>query len=637
MNSRKKKRPKLLPDPRVLVQLGTEPLEARDANKQGVIPVQTAKPELHVQVQDFPADKIASVEWEIDGQGLRKFEPPLGGDWTAKLTALQPGEHKVRIVVRTPGGRTPDTTVGPLTMLYQLPPPRIESTMRPNQTAKDAEFDIVGTVEQEVPDQPVDITVLFNGDPVAKPAGQDIRKRVTLKKGRNTVAIVAVNRKALADHEKRETERLDRVVWYDPTKPQIALADVVPLVGGKNPGQPVLVNPDQTVVLTVPKFRIRGTITAQEPLEKATLAGKALAGFQPGKKELKFDQEVIVTKAGLQTLTVAVATANTKEAQDLTIDYQPQLPSLVYVPSPEGRVFYDEGKGAPEVTLRYQLSPPEDPPPFDPALEVTVLIDGKKPAPVPVVERKGKDLTVKFTPQARDSQVQVRLTAPGARSEKSDDIHVQYLQPPYRLQFVKPIAESRAPVVDLTARVQSPLELTPDNVIATVSDKTIPDVVVEKQAGRSWLIRLKNVSLDGLKASKKRGSSPGGQRRRPEPCTAGVERDLPRSGAEKTAGRHSHERGRSDRKRCGFDRAVPCVLGKQVDVPGAGKRRCAPRARIGCVQTARWPRRAENRFAPGSQRALQKAGPGDPEAQRRRFPGGRCRHPRWSPRQIPFT
>jgi WD40 repeat protein len=492
---------KLPPDPRVLVQVGNELLEARDTNKQGVIPVQTATPELHVQVEDFPADKIAAVEWEIDGQGLRKFDPPVGSDWTANLAPLQPGEHKIRIKVHTPGGRTPDTIKGPLTMLYQLPRPEVESAMLPNQTVKRAEFDIVAKVSQEVPDQAVDITVLLNGKVVANPAGPDIRESVKLKNGRNVVSIVAVNRKALAGHQERETARLDLAVWFAPTKPQIALADIVPLVGGKTPGQPLVANPEQPVFLTVPKFRVRGTITAQEPLTKATLAGKDLTGFQPGKKEQPFDQEVTVTKAGLQTFTFAVATENTKESLDLNVEYQPQLPRLVYIPSPEGRVYYDEGKGAPEVTLRYKLSPPQDPPPFDPALEVAVLINGKKPAPAPVVERKDKELTVKFTPQDRDSQVRVQLSAAGARMETSDT-HVQYLQVPYGLQFVKPVAESRAPMVELTARVQSPLELLPDNVVATVDDKTIPEVVVEKEAGRGWLIRLKNVSLNGTKDSK---------------------------------------------------------------------------------------------------------------------------------------
>jgi WD40 repeat protein len=498
---KKEEEAKLPPDPRVLVQLGDEVLDPTRADSDGLIPVRPRQLTLRVQVDELPADKIGAVEWEIDGKGLHRFEPSAGAEWSADLPRWDSGKHTVRVVVRTPGGRRPDYTVGPLPVCYQPPPPRLTTDLPLRQVTKAPEFLLRATAAPEVPGQDIAVSVKLNGKAVPVPSGPEIRKQVSLQRGDNFVEIVAVNKNALAGHERAETARLALEVVYDPQAPQIVLEEVIALPAGTE-GVPQAVKPGEPVVVSVPRLRVRGKITALAALTTATVGDSKLAGFQAGQKELTVNQEVSLHEAGPQKLAFTARTKDAAATRSLDVEYRPQLPSLVFLPPKEGLVFVDEGKGPPEVTLRFQVKPPRDPAPFAQELQTTVLVNGERQPNPPPLAAAAKELPVKLTPKVRDSQVQVRLSAPWAEPQTSEAVAVQYLRVPYRIEFVNPPGDSQTPEVNLTARVQSALPLEPRDVRATVLDQPISTVEVEKQGGQTWLVRLKNVSLNGMKGSK---------------------------------------------------------------------------------------------------------------------------------------
>jgi len=499
---KKEEEARLPPDPRVLVRIGDEFLEATRADDKGIIAVQPRQLVLGVKVDDFPLDKIGGVELGVDGQGLQKIEPSSASEWSAELPPWQSGEHTVRVLVRTPGGRRPDYTVGPLKVRYQPPPPTLTTDLPRRQVVKSPGFTVRAVTSAEIPGQDVNVTLKLNKTVVPGAGGPGINKRVDLRRGDNLIEIEAVNKNALPGFEKAETARLVMEVIYDPQAPQIVLNEIVPLLSGKEDGTAVAITPGEPVIVNVPKFRVRGTIAAQEDLTAALLDGRQLAGFTAGKKAGTIDQMISLAKAGPQHVTFTVKTKNTEATRTLEVEYRPQLGSIVFLPQPGGLVFFDEGKGAPEVALRFQMNPPRDPAPIKQEIQATVLVNGERLAAPQAVDPKAKELMVKFKPQVRDNSIQVRLSAPWAEPQTSEGIAVQYLRVPFGIEFVNPPPASETPEIDITARIKSALPLRPQDIRATVMDRPIQNVTVEKQAGQTWFVRLKNISLDGIKGSK---------------------------------------------------------------------------------------------------------------------------------------
>jgi WD40 repeat protein len=499
---KKEEEAKLPSDPRVLVRIGNDILDPTRADASGVLPIQPRQLVAHVRVDDFPAEFVKGVELNVDGKALPATDTSSTMEWSAALPAWPAGEHTLKAIVRTPGARRPDYTVGPFKVRYQPPPPAVTSNLPRHQVVKNGRFALEAQVIPAVPGQDVVVAVSVNGEawPAVTLVKQKLTANVELKKGDNLIELAAVNKKALAGHEKAETVRLSLDVLFDPQAPQIVLDEIVPLHAGGQLGNPVTLNPGEAVVVAVPKLRVRGTVRAEDDLTGVTANGGELPGLTPGKQAI-INQELSLTKSGSQKITITARTKNATARRDLEIVYRPPLPGVAFVPPAGGLVYYDEGKGAPEIPLQFQLRPPRDPAPFEQKIEATLLVNGQPEGEKRPVQA-AKSLTLPFKPKVRDSAVQVRLSAAGADPQTSDAALVQYLSVPYGLQIVNPPQQSETPEISLTARLQSPLPLRPGDLRATVQDHPIQNITLQKQGERTWLIQLKNVSLNGIKGSK---------------------------------------------------------------------------------------------------------------------------------------
>jgi WD40 repeat protein len=336
---KKEEEARLPPDPRVLVRIDDEFLDPARADDKGYIAVQPRRLIAHVKVDDLPAELVKSVELSADGKEIRKIEPSSATEWSADLPAWQAGEHALGVVVRTPGGRRPEYTIGPLKVRYQPPAPRTTS--------------------------PID----------------------------------------------------------------------------------------------------------------------------EGPK---------------------------------TADRRP-VASIVFLPPPGGLTFYDEGKPPPEVTLRFKVSWSVDPATIKGNLDAVTLINGERQATSPAIDYKANEVTLRFKLRARDNFVQVRLSAPSAEPVTSEPVHVEYLRVPFGIELINPPPQSETPEVELTAVVLSPLPIQAKDISATVKGRPVQDITVGMQDTKTWLVRLKHVSLDGTKGSKStvrlRVANADGMCRRPAECS----------------------------------------------------------------------------------------------------------------------
>ncbi len=485
------------PPPKVAVALGGIVLDRGQVDRGGHIPVQTARRDLWVRVDAYPLSHVADVQWSVDGGAWQRFEDHDGREWeTALPETTRRGEHllHVRIVTRDESHAPP---VEKFLLRRQPPAPGLTSLPEPGRHfARGEEFPLALEIKPRPLDQRVQTEILHNGRPVAHMPGLKIPLKIALAKGKNTIRIKARNQGALPGFEDAETTQIAFEVEHNPGAPQVRLLQVEPLFdGAKGPGAPARIEPGEHVLVETPTVRVRGTIRAEEELQEASRNGTALRDFARGRRELDFTEELTL-KPGPQIVTVLARTRNTQAAAEAELFYAPPLPHLQLDRPAAGLTFYDEGKGPPNVRLRYVLEPPTPPTEFT----ASVLINGK-PAPPPSIDAAGKELTIAFTPAARESQVQVLLESPWRAAETAAVAQVRYLRPPHAVTLSAP-RQSKDPVVRLTAHVESALPLEPKRIEAAVNGQPIQAVEVKPGKDHAWEVVLNNVSLDPAKGSK---------------------------------------------------------------------------------------------------------------------------------------
>jgi WD40 repeat protein len=502
-------KPPRLPPPRITVLVGETVLDPARADGRGRILIQPHEPVLRVAVHEFPKDRIASVHWQIDAGPLHAFDPAPGLEWSAPLPPKEwkRGVRKINVLVKTSEPQ-PRQFPEERQALYLPPPPEVTTALPTSQVVMNQAFALTARVRPALAGQEVEVRVRLNGAAVATmnavlPA-LALQKTLTLKGDDNLIEVVAVNKGALAGHEAAETTRLPLEVVYKPTRPQIVVQEVVLQPGQGSPALAVRVRPNEPVVVTVPTLRLRGQVSAAETLTAALRDGKhTLHGFQPNTaKTFPINETFRLTQPGRQEVTLLVKTANTQAKKVLAIDYRPPLPRIDFRPPLEALIYYDEGNGPPRLSLLFQLTPRAEGPEGKVFGVEAHVNDAILPADQVALEKETGKLTIRFTPQETRSRVRVRLTSAWSEPENSEVVEVRYLRPPYRLAFVNPPKDTRNPVITLTARVRSPLPLVPDAVSATVNGRAITATSVERADGDTWLIRLKDISLDDTKNSK---------------------------------------------------------------------------------------------------------------------------------------
>src|SRR5262249_32350280 len=204
--------------------------------------------------------------------------------------------------------------------------------------------------------------------------------------------------------------------------------------------------------------------------------------------------ETLTWNPGSKRWGVRANTATRKKAEQvLTLESRPALPRTELTASPAGPVFFDDGKGPPEVRLSGRLFPGRDPAPPGVKLTATVLVNDKKEVAAEIA-RDGRTWSARVRLVPQQNRFHARLNN-GGRAEVLGDQQLTYLRPPRGLRATVP-ATTAAAVLDLVAQVDSPVPLIAKSVQATVKRPDLfgvketavagAEVTAPPAAGQPW-------------------------------------------------------------------------------------------------------------------------------------------------------
>ncbi|MGE3804383.1 MAG: hypothetical protein AB7K24_06900, partial [Gemmataceae bacterium] len=502
-----------LPPPRMTLYVdavGPNP-EARNALGQVVTRENPAV--LKLAIDDFPFERIESIQWQADNGPLQDFEPGVGRERKVELP-LQRGAVRLRAVVRT--YEVPAREYTQELMVRFIPPAPVLKPGTPRfDVVRDPAYTVKAVAAQVQPGQEVTIHLdhRAGGNKVGerdwsiakgqgdKPEALPIEAKIKLQPGHNFIEVVAVNKGA--DDKDLETTRLTWVIEHVAPEvkvapPQIVLEQLLPVNAAAAGEQPVTIEPGRTVVVNESPLRLLGRINATDVLASANVKGQALAGFTPGKDKTFAIAQELTLEPGEQTITIN-AKANRSEASSmsLTIDYRPKLPELVMTTPAAGAMMYDEGKGVGPLDVRGTVHRRNSHP-----ARGELLVNGKPMA----IDLGAAEWHLQVPELSLGlNRLQLRLTNQWGQAWTSDAVLVRRVRPPHDIRF-DAVKKVEQPLVDLLARVDSPLPLIRETIKADVDGRDIFnfEIVLPANLDGKWGIRLKDVPLEAGQPNKVR-------------------------------------------------------------------------------------------------------------------------------------
>jgi WD40 repeat protein len=509
------------PDLALLIDGADDEKERLDA--AAMLPLRAPPRTLRLTIDNFKdyLKQIKSAEWRVNDGPWTPFRPGEDTERTADLgdAIKQPGIYTFEARVIAQARITEQSFITARTARYQLPRPTIEFSARPTLDVQNPAYVLPFEVRPGQNGQAFqgELVHRHNGAvvqtvPVNSKDGQPFagKAQLQLRQGDNQIELEVANTNPLKDFEGNEKDVQKLTVRFTPRAPvpapTIALSTVVPLSDDNKEGAPQTIEPGKPLIVSVPRVRVRGKITAQgAALSAATVRkddaanGSNLANFKPNVNPEAVLDEELVLDPGSHKYRFAAKTAQSSEglSAPLEIDYRPPLPEIVVnradIP-PE--VFRGE---AVRLSGELRLPPKAKLPPF----ELNLLVNGKP--------------TGQIVPQGAAWTAEVRLEKEGpneilvqaknrwqTRPVTSEPVNVvlSYME---GVSIIKaPPGEVSNPIIDLTARVVSPSEVKADRVIVEVGGEQVACAVAvteEKQKPnepRSWIAEARGVRLRNL-------------------------------------------------------------------------------------------------------------------------------------------
>jgi WD40 repeat protein len=467
---------------------------------------------LRVEVSGRPLSTLAELTWKVDDEPEVKLDldHPDDEPFVVPLK-LARGKHRVVVTARPREAPSKSYPEG-LALVFAPLPPRIKYDGRMDPTIKKGPFDLRFQVFSRFPGEDVHVSVrhlhdskvLFEqGKAYAVEAGSpvEVRHSLDLRLGKNAVEVRAVNKGALPDRDEKETVRLDLVV--DRTeKDEAPLLSfdglMVPGAGGKE--ELLDVDAPDPAEVRVPRVTLAGKVSARagkllalEMLLPGAARGVPLRGFVADREALFRFREPLELKPGVQTYRFRARTVTSADAdRSVKIAYRPPVPQLTLTEPRWGTVINGETPTA-EVPVRGKIAFPDHS--RDHPSRRVLLIDDAEHGEVTVEERAGTwTAKAKVAPGAH--RLRVRASNEHDTSVASEETLIHYQRPP-RIVELKQGKGAGKPIVDLEARVRSPLPLIGQSVRVEVNGReSTPTGARSEQAGDEHVLRLEGVALD---------------------------------------------------------------------------------------------------------------------------------------------
>jgi hypothetical protein len=470
-------------------------------------------------------EQIERVEWRLDDEAPRPMRSIGPGLWDADLENLNliRGTRHLTATLHTREA-APQAFSVTQTLRIQPEPPIIETETK--ERTVDVEQPDFTFRARVVPTHPTIVRLVGRGE-----AGIVLEKRweidrplaieepIKLSPGVTTYRCEAVHRDALPGHEAAETSVLGPItVTYRklPARPPVLnLTGFVPLdATGAEVGPREVLEGDREVILSTPKVRVEGTITAEEPLSAAErLLGEgpnpSLAGFEPGRAATFAIREVVKLVPGRQEFRLR-SRAGDGEWRDasLALEYRPPVPRIarVDVEPVESRqvelvprlrqLIARTSTASPQVRVRVTIDQGR----AEAVLDSAVLVVNGEESVEAMSPEGGAVLGSVVSLRPGSNTIQVRLRNHWGTTRTIEPIEVSWLRPP-RIVSLEAAQLGERPFIQIGARVASPIPLTRAQVEITTLDTegetAIRAVDLDMvREGDAWRVSAAQVPVD---------------------------------------------------------------------------------------------------------------------------------------------
>jgi WD40 repeat protein len=451
---------------------------------------------LTLAIDNFPANQVASVEWQIDGSPFRDLTENGLNERQADLAPLtwKRGPHEFGVRLRTKEDEPQEYRT--FLPVYFIPKAPMLQLAAPPRIVNNPKFDLDARAEPGLAGEALEVSLRRdNGkfEPVEANKGR-VRQVIELREGVNLLVLKAVHTGARKSaYEDLETTQLPLEITYvrpkAPEPPTVSLQ-----IGPKLPkavlapwraGRPVIVN--------TPEVLVRGKIAADDPLSAVKRDGKPSKGLKPDTRKFDFEDTLSVHPGSQVFHYEAATTRGAAKQADVEIDYRPRLPDLDLVDAGKELVKV-EGKDSGDFEVRARLAWPPDPHPCD----IAVFVNDNPRGGVQGADSKTHPEWAHTVPlDPGDNRIRFRLSNRWRTDPVERTLHVRYLRPPRVLKDIDRVKLEGKAAFDVIAWAETPADrkLTAAEVVVQAGDhgpeiRRIIKPKLEKAQGRVEVWRL---------------------------------------------------------------------------------------------------------------------------------------------------
>ncbi len=484
---------------------------------ENVFQLDSAFVEVVAEVSGVADTQIQGLSLTIDDAAsvpLKKTD--VGREWSADLSGIVfgRGTHRLNVLLRVPNRDVTATE----RLRFHPAAPTIDWEMNPEWKREVSSAEVAVKAKIVPTSEMVKVQLLLQRPGKDEPEllqswesrePLEIGETVTIEPGENRLEIIAWNSSAPLDTRNLETVRTSTFIRRStpPMAPRITVNDVNVL---SESGTPKALTAEGDIFRTpLPKLRMRGQITAQAPISRASLfVGESrsdLAGFQSNQgPQFAFD-EIVTLEPGRQSVVIQSGVGNEQDEKRLTFVYEPPTPQLANLTA--------------NVRSLQELPKTVNPEPFvffekyhEPLATVSAVIEGQLQHAYRVTIRvnetvmnedtvkidrstDGRHVVTATVPvQGGKNTLVVRVENEWARQPSSRTLEIDFRRPPEITEIQAEETLSDKPF-DLSCRISSAIPIRSNRILIDNTDEISGSIEAVDGSQDEYLMRAEKIGL----------------------------------------------------------------------------------------------------------------------------------------------